>query len=291
MRKTSAIINGTLGGVKVGDNFPVRIMGAINLTKNSFYSGSVKTSEKEILLSAIQMEKGGADFLDLGARSTAPYRTSEIDEETEIRLIKGATKLLFGTVSIPISVDTTRFGVAKVALDEGAQIINDPYGLKHSDGKRIADLASESKCSLIITAHEEKIERVHDPLYRIKKELEKSLRLLDQCGVNNQKIVIDPGIGFFSDAKLSNVEWNCTALAKLSELRSFSHPILVGISRKSFIGSLAGGVSPDMRLPGSLSATGIAVYNGTHIVRTHDVVETAQAVTVASKIRQMRLSR
>ena len=285
------IISGTLGGVKVGDNFPVRIMGAINLTKNSFYSGSVKTSEKEILQGALEMEKDGADFLDLGARSTAPYRTSEIDLETEKRLIKQATRLLYGKVSIPISVDTTRFEVAKAALEEGARIINDPYGLKHSDGKRLADLASETKCSLVITAHEEKVGRMHDPLHRIKKEIEKSLRLLDQCGVNNENVVIDPGIGFFSDAKLSNAEWSCMVLARLSELRSFSRPVLVGISRKSFIGNLAGGISADLRLPGSLSATGIAVYNGSHIVRTHDVVETFQAVTVASKIKQMRILR
>lgn len=279
-------IFGTLENVKVGDRFPVRVMGVINLTRNSFYKGSVSTGREEILNSALKMQEEGADFIDLGARSTAPYRTSEISETTETKLLSFALKILSGRIDLPLSIDTTRVMPAKHALDEGATILNDPYGFAHEQGEELAELTSERRVSVVITAHEMSERNIHDPISRVRSALVQSLRLAKKKGIKSNKIAIDPGIGFFSDSKISNVEWNSRILANIGALRRFGEPILIGVSRKKFLGILGGDIPAEGRLSGSLSATAIAVYNGAHIVRTHDVKETKQAIAVASKIKE-----
>jgi dihydropteroate synthase len=278
-------IRSCIAKVDVGDAFPVRIMGVINLTRNSFYKGSVKTESKEIRRAALKMEEEGADFIDIGARSTAPYRTSEVRETTEARLLSSALKILSREVKVPISVDTTRVLPAKQALDEGAQILNDPYGFIHGQGRELAHLASEKNVPVVITAHEVFSGKAHNPIERVHNALVDSLEIANASGINTKNVVIDPGIGFFSDEKISNVEWNTSILAQLQTLRKFRKPILVGVSRKKFLGILGGGIPAEQRLPGSLAATAIAVYNGAHIVRTHDVEATKQAIAVASKIK------
>jgi dihydropteroate synthase len=278
-------IQGLLANIKVGDSFPVRIMGVINLAKDSFYKGSVKTEKEEILKTALGMEHEGADFIDIGARSTAPYIKSEISESTESKLLASALKILSGRVRLPLSVDTTRVNPAKLALDEGATILNDPYGLAHKGGAELAKLAADHEVSVIITAHESSSGKIHNPIARVCESLSASLKLARKNGIDPKVTVIDPGIGFFSDRKIPNVEWNSKVLAKLGLLRRFRKPILVGVSRKRFLGILGGEIAPEERLPGSLAATAIAVYNGAHIIRAHDVKETKQAVTVAVKIK------
>jgi dihydropteroate synthase len=280
-------IYGNLANVEVGDRFPPRIMGVINLTRNSFYKGSVKTGKKEILDTASKMEKEGADFIDLGARSTAPYRTSEISERTESKLLTSALEILSGKLRVPISVDTTRILPAMQALDHGAMILNDPHGFAHRQGKELARLVSDRDVPVVITAHEMSQGKTHDPISRVYSALAESLRLARKSGVPSKRIAIDPGIGFFSDDKTSNVEWNSRVLGNLRALRKFQRPILVGVSRKKFLGILGGDIPADERLPGSLSATAIAVYNGAHIIRTHDVKETKQAIAVAWKIKEV----
>lgn len=276
--------------MSVGDASSVKVMGVINLTNDSFYSGSVRREKNEILNTAMMMQEQGADFIDIGARSTAPYKTIEIPEEKEARLVSEAVDLLSHSIRVPLSVDTTRSAVARNALNGGASILNDPYGLAHPEGKALAELAAQRDCSIIITAHENSSapRMIHDPMIRISRALAGSLKLARESGVKSGKMVIDPGIGFFSDARLSNVAWNCTVLANLLKLRKFKLPILVGVSRKKFLGILGGNIPAEDRLPGSLSATTIAVYNGAHIVRTHDVKETIQAVAVASRILESK---
>jgi dihydropteroate synthase len=279
-------ISGKLGALGVGDDFPVRIMGVLNLTQNSFYKSSVKTSDADIVESALRMEREGADIIDIGGRSTAPYRTGEVNEETESRLVSKALRLIKGRTKIPVSVDTTRLSVARTAIEEGVRIINDPHGLVHDQGKGLAKLIGDRCCSLVLTAHETREGRSRDPMKRISKSLQFSLPLANRYGVED--VVIDPGIGFFSDSRITNVEWNCNVLANLDKLRDFRLPILVGVSRKKFLGVLGGGIPAEERLPGSLSATAIAVLNGAHVVRTHDVKETKESVLVASKIKAER---
>jgi dihydropteroate synthase len=279
-------VYGNLAGVKVGDRFPVRIMGVINLTTDSFYKRSVKTRRNEILGTALKMQEQGADFIDIGARSTAPYTTSEVSETLESRLLSRALRILSGKIRIPLSVDTTRILAAKEALGAGAEILNDPYGFAHEQGIELAKLASDRNVPVIITAHETRARKRGDPVARVCDALAQALKLAKETGINSRKIAVDPGIGFFSDPEISNVEWNSKIIANIQVLRRFQRPILVGVSRKKFLGILGGNIPPSERLAGSLSATAIAVYNGAHVIRTHDVLETKQAIIVASKIRE-----
>ncbi len=278
-------IRGKIDGTAVGDDLPIRIMGVINLSADSFYKDSVRNKIEEILRTALKMQEEGASVIDLGARSTAPYKTTEVSAELETRLLSNAVKNLVDRIDIPLSIDSTRSKPARAALELGARIINDPYGLAHKEGRAIAELASDKKCSLILTAHENIKGQIHDPICRVKKAIGSSLEIAKSEGVKTSRIIIDPGIGFFSDSKLSNVQWNSSVLGNLEALRVFRLPILVGVSRKSFLGILGGDIPPEERLPGSLSATAIAVYNGAHIIRTHDVKETLLSVKVASKIK------
>ncbi len=281
------MIESTLGKLKVGDGHPVRIMGVINLTPDSFYSGSVKRTDEEVIDLALQMERDGADIIDLGARSTAPYKTQEISIEVERRLLERAVRLVRSKVNIEVSADTTRFDPARAAIAAGATIINDVYGLRERGGEEVARLISCKDCSLILTAHEIRPRSLRDPLRRISDALSESLRKAQFAGIPERKIAIDPGIGFFSDARLSNVEWNTTVISKLDKLReSFNLPICIGISRKRFIGKITGGKQPEERLFGSLGATAIAVFKGCNVIRTHDVFATLDVVRVAEAIRR-----
>ena len=281
----STKIDGLLGDIPVGDKHPVRVMGVINLSSNSFYSGSVKNGPDEIVRSAVAMEEEGADVIDVGARSTAPYRSYDISVESEKRLLTQAVRLVVGKVRIPISADTTRMEPAKAAIREGATILNDAYGLTQRDAGDLALLAAETKCSLIVTAHEARPLSGGSPVGRVMNALKRATKLASSLGVERRRIISDPGIGFFSDKKMSNVEWNCSVIALLARLRALSYPICVGASRKRFIGMISGGDEASDRLGGSLAAAAIAVYNGCHVVRTHDVPETVQAVKVATEIK------
>ncbi len=284
------MITGKIGKLTLGDQSPVRIMGVINLTTNSFYSDSVATSEGEIKKKALQMTREGADIIDIGARSTAPYRTSEVSTETETRLIESALRILRKIVEIPLSVDTTRYSVARVALESGAVILNDVQGFTQTNATRLAELVARSESYLLTSAHERRVKEHLEPISSVLTCLETSLEFAKNHGIDSRKIIVDPGIGFFSDPRFSNVEWNSSVLSKLSELKIFGRPICVGVSRKRFIGILTSKEVPAERLNGSLSATAIAVYNGAHMVRTHDILPTLEAVKVAISIREKRFN-
>ena len=280
----SSRISGKIGGIKVGNGLPTLIMGAINLTGNSFFRGSVRKEEKEIVRTALEMQRFGASIIDVGARSTAPYRSYEVPARVEARLLEKAVKALSKVISIPISADTIHIEPARLAFNAGATILNDVYGLKEKDGKALARLVSSKNGSMILTAHEARTRTGSDPITRTSNSIIESLKTAKSEGANMEQIAIDPGIGFFSDKKISNVEWNCTIIDRLQELRSFQKPICIGVSRKKFIGKLSNKATPDERLYGSISATAISVYNGANIIRTHDVPATLDAVRVAEGI-------
>jgi len=265
-------------------------MGVINLTPNSFYSQSIKQTDDDIVDTARKMEREGADIIDLGARSTAPYRKSEVPPKVEAKLLAHAVRLLVDKVKLPISADTTRLMAAEAAVSEGALILNDAYGLTQPDRVGLAKLVASEGLSVIITAHEQRQRATGDPVQRVRTAIQKSLDLATSLGIEESKITIDPGIGFFSDDLISNEEWNCTILNRLAELREFKRPVCVGVSRKKFIGTLTGGKDAKDRLVGSIAATAIAVYNGAHVIRTHDVAETLDAVRIAGAIKEKSLS-
>jgi dihydropteroate synthase len=286
-------IEGSIGKIFVGDSYPVKIMGVINLTSDSFYSGSVWKKLEEIRAEAVAMQDEGADLIDLGARSTAPYKEFEIPVSTEKRVLGEAVNAVADVLEIPISADTTRLEPARVALDKGALALNHVHGLTGRASEEIARMIASKECDLILVAHERgvKSNRTGSPIERVASALKKSLQFCSEFGISREKITIDPGIGFFRDAKISNIEWNCNVLANLEDLRFLDRPICVGLSRKRFLGQLIGNKPPEDRLNASTAANALSVYNGAHVIRTHDVKETREAAIVARALREKRFIR
>jgi dihydropteroate synthase len=271
-----------LAGVEAGDGFPVRLVGAINVSPESFYAGSVARSEASLARLAERMAAEGADLLDLGAMSTAPYLTTEISADEEARRLASAVAAVRKAVPLPVSADTRRSGPARAALDAGAAVINDVSGLRHDPD--MASLIAARASGAILMASETS-SGAQEPVATVHDLLAQSLGAARTAGVSETRIVLDPGIGFFRRAAVPWHAWDCEVLRRLSELRALGHPILVGLSRKSFVGHLLGRQDPADRLPGSLAATVVAVLNGAHLVRTHDVGATRDAIRMAEVLR------
>ena len=271
-----------LAGLEVGDGYPVRIVGAINVSPESFYKGSVAADEETLRQRAERMAAEGADMLDVGAMSTAPYLETAISEAEEIRRLAWAIGVLQTTAALPISVDTKRSRVALAALDAGAAVVNDVSGFRHDPA--MAQAAAKRTQGAILMASESSPD-APEPILTVWNLLQQSLILSDAAGFPRDRIVLDPGIGFFRKAAMSWEAWDCEIVRRLGELRPLGRPILVGLSRKSFIGKLLGRQDPAERLPGSLAATTVAALNGAHIVRTHDVGPTRDVIRMAEALR------
>jgi dihydropteroate synthase len=270
-----------LAGVEVGDGLPARVVGAINVSPESFYGGSVARDPAVLRQLAAQMVEDGADILDIGAMSTAPYLKGAISEQEEEERMAAAVRAVREVVAVPISADTQRGRVAAAALDAGASIINDVSGLWRDP----AMAASARRAAGVILMACEQGPSTAAPLTMIVRLLRACLKRARGAGVPPQHIVLDPGIGFFRHAAVAWHDLDCIVLAQLSRLRRLGHPVLVGTSRKSFIGAITGRSTPAERLHGSVAAAAIAVYNGAALVRTHDVAATVDAVRMAAAIR------
>ncbi len=271
-----------LAGIEVGDGQPVRILGVINVSPESFYKGSVSQGEDKLRRRAERMAAEGADLLDVGAMSTAPYLPTEISEAEEIQRLTWAIGIVRETVAIPISADTKRSRAALAALDAGAQVINDVSGFRHDPA--MADLVARRGQGVILMASEA-TPGCREPILTVRALLEESLMLAWKAGLPAHRAVVDPGIGFFRAAAISWETWDCEVIRRLGDLRPLGRPILVGVSRKSFIGKILGKGDPADRLIGSLAATVAAVLNGAHLVRTHDIGPTREAVRMAEALR------
>lgn len=271
-----------LGGIRVGLEYPVRLMGVINLSPESFYKGSVVQDIKKAYEIAVEMVEAGADILDIGGMSTAPYKETYIPVAKEIERIKPVIKELAGSIEIPLSIDTRRADVAEVALNMGARIVNDTSGLRND--ARMVEVVKEFGASLILMAYGE-VDPTSEPILNIRRLLKDSLEKALSRGIEEDKIVIDPGIGFFRNTGMKWYEWDATVIRNLHRLLVLSRPILVGVSRKSFIGAILNKKDPEERLIGSLAAETIAVYNGASVIRTHNVDESLQAIRLAEYLR------
>jgi dihydropteroate synthase len=252
------------------------------VSPESFYKGSVAADEGTLRQHAERMVAEGADMLDVGAMSTAPYLETAITEVEEIRRLTWAIGVLRSAVALPISADTKRYRVASAALDAGATVINDVSGFRHDP--TMAQVAARRAQGAILMASET-LPGAQHPIGTVRDLLQQSLTLSDAAGFPRDRIVLDPGIGFFRMAALPWDAWDCEIVRRLGELRLLRRPILVGVSRKSFIGKLLGRQDPAERLPGSLAATTVAVLNGAHLVRTHDVGPTRDAIRMAEALR------
>jgi dihydropteroate synthase len=273
-----------LGGIAIGDGLPVQVAGVLNVSPESFYQGSVVLQEDRLLRAGEAMTRAGAAFIDVGAMSTAPYLATRITEAQEAERLAWVVDLLVRKLDCPVSADTSRSGPARAALDAGARIINDVTGL--TGDREMGVIVARARTGLILMAGERGGAPSENAIDQVGGLLRQSLALAREAGIEPALIAVDPGIGFFRNQLIPWHQWDCDVLAKLSRLRSLGHPICVGVSRKSFIGAIAGADDPQQRLPGSLAATASAVMAGAHLIRAHDVEETVQAVRVAEAIRR-----
>ncbi len=260
----------------MGDHQPVRVMGVINLSKESFYSGSVVKADS-VLDAALKMIEEGADLIDVGARSTWPLAEKISKEEERSRLIPAVRQLR--DIPVPVSVDTMFSDIAGEALDAGADIINDVSGFTADE--RMAEVAKERGCPVILMASNN---IPGDPvgMDAVMMSLARIITQSEEKGIDPDSIIIDPAIGKWTPEKLPMYDYE--TIDTLGRLRIFGKPILAAVSRKSFIGETLGKQAGE-RLYGSLAAAAIAVRNGAHIIRTHDVAPTVDAVKVAGRAR------
>jgi len=278
-----------LGNVCVGGKNPIRIMGILNTSLESFYKKSIKTTKQQITNTIKSMEIDGADFIDIGGMSTAPYLSTIVSDKVESDRILKAIKIIQNVSNLPISVDTCRSNVARVALEQGAEIINDISGLKY-DNKMI-DVIKEYQPSLILCAFDSKTV-YGNYITTAKNLLKNSIKIARAAGITQNKIVIDPAIGFFRKSgqgsfftKIETNWWERDVfIIKNLKLIKQQYPILISVSNKSFIGKLLGKKNSSDRLYGSLAAEVISVLNGADIIRTHNVAETKDAITIASNL-------
>jgi len=278
-----------LGTIPVGDSNPVRFMGILNTSSESFYKKSISISKQGISDTVCRMEAEGADFIDVGGMSTAPYLATMVSEKTEVGRIRKAIKIIQQISNLPISVDTCRAGVAKEALELGVDIINDVTGLKYDP---MMPKIIEKYCpSLVLCAYSKKI-MTGNQLRNVKQLLNESLKIAKSVDIPKTKIVLDPAVGFFRKKGMGdfftkiNSDWFKRDLLILKNLKSIKsgRPILVSVSNKSFIGKILKKENPSDRLAGSLAAEVVCVLNGADIIRTHNVAETKEAITIAQKI-------
>jgi dihydropteroate synthase len=274
----------SLAGVEVGDGLPVVVMGALNVSPESFHAGSIHLDRDGLLRAATAMVEAGAAIVDVGARSTAPYLDTAIDEDEEAERLAAAVELLTRKLAVPVSADTARARPARAALEAGASVINDVAGLRDAG---LAALIAEHGAGLIaMAAPDPAVPTVGAPLATVEARLAEILESARAAGIGEERIVLDPGIGFFRAGPLPWHAWDVQVLAGLRRLARLGRPLCVGVSRKSFVGAITGRRAPADRLAGSLAATAAAVLAGAALIRTHDVAETLDAVRVAERVRE-----
>ena len=278
-----------IGNVRVGGKNPVRIMAILNTSPESFYKKSVNTSKTHIKNTVKQMENQGADFIDVGGMSTAPYLSTLVSEKVESKRILNAIKIIQNFTNLPISVDTCRAKVAQDSLEYGVEIINDISGLKYDE--KMQEVISKFAPSLILCAYNSKI-ILGNPIQTTKKLLKESLKIAKKSNVPSEKIVLDPAIGFFrktgkgpffTKIKSDWLERDLSIIKNLNLIKQ-NYPILISVSNKSFLGEIIGKENPSDRLFGSIAAETVSVLNGADIIRTHNVEATKDAIIVASQL-------
>jgi dihydropteroate synthase len=259
------------------------VMGVLNVTPDSFSDGGKFLNPEKAAAYAFLMAEQGADIIDIGGESSRPG-AAEIGANEEIDRVLPVLEMLKGKLNIPISIDTRRSEVARKACQAGASIINDISGLVNDEA--IADVASEMNSYLILmhmrgTSATMQLNIHYDNLIKdISDFLARAASRAIARGVSRDRIIIDPGIGFGK-----TVEHNFSLIKHIPEFAGLGYPVLIGASRKSFIGKTLG-VDVDERLEGSLAAAVYAVFKGASIIRVHDVLQTVRAMTIIRKITE-----
>jgi dihydropteroate synthase len=250
-------------------------MGVLNITPDSFSDGGRFLAPEDALAQAGRMVTEGADIIDIGAESTRPYGAQPISADEEIRRLRPILSQVV-SLGIPVSIDSMKPAVVAWALDSGAAIANDVWGLQGDPD--MAGLIAERHCPVVIMHNRDRAEPGIDIMSDIAGFFSRSLEIAAKAGIPREHIALDPGIGFGKTQ-----EQSIMVLARLEQFNTFGLPLLVGASRKRFIASVAPS-EPDQRLGGSIAAHLIAAKAGAKIIRTHDVSDTVQALRVASAV-------
>jgi len=256
------------------------VMGVVNVTPDSFSDGGRFLDPQAAIAQARRLAAEGADILDIGAESTRPYGDAvrvSVDEE-RARLEPVLSEVI--ALGCPLSVDTMKAPIAAWAIDLGAAIVNDVWGLQRDPD--MARVVAERGVPVIIMHNRDAADPAIDIVADVMSFFEHSLDIAARAGIARERIVLDPGIGFGKTPQQS-----ITCIARLAAFRKFGLPLLIGASRKRFIHTITPS-EPMERLGGSIAAHLLAIENGAAIVRVHDVAPTIQALAVAAAIRQAR---
>ena len=280
-----------LGKLTVGNKETTKIMGIINLSPESFYKNSIKTTKSEISKTVKKMEDEGADIIDIGGMSTAPYLKTTISEKQESIRISKAIKIIQNITNLPISIDTCRATVAESSLELGVEIINDVSGLKFD--QNMPKILERFQPSLILCAYSKKIIG-NNHANETKKLIQESIKIARKINIPKNKIVVDPAIGFFRKSGTGlpftriRSNWVNRDVSVIQNLRFIKggFPLLISVSNKSFIGNLLHKNDSNDRLFGSLAAELISVMYGADIIRTHNVEAVKDILKISKKLAQ-----
>ena len=274
-----------IGNLEIGNGKPA-IMGIINASPESFYKESISTNKKAISEQAIKMEEDGANIIDIGGMSTAPYNNTLVSASKELERVRNSISAIRNVSDIPISVDTPRAEIAKVSIDLGVDLVNDVTGLKYD--KLMSSVISSSDLPVIIGAYGNKNATYQTGnMVETVDILKESIEIANQSGIGEDNLIVDPLIGFFRSSgnnpfftKISRQNWydrDMEIILDLERLSSLSRPICMSVSRKSFIGQIFN-LKESERLVPSIVVQVICALKGTDIIRTHDVKETRVAL-------------
>lgn len=279
--------------IPLADRLPLQlgprtlVMGVINVTPDSFSSRGLVDEPARAVDLAVEMERAGADLIDLGAESTRPGATP-VSADEEIARLRPALKAIRSRVTIPISVDTYKAAVATLALDEGASLVNDISGLAYDPG--LGALVAARGVPVVLMhmrgrpadmyAHAQYVDAVADVTRELRRAVERAVGF----GIKPDRLMLDPGLGF-----AKRPDHSLAVLAHLDRLAALGHPLLVGASRKSFLAAAAGPMAPPDRDWPTAAAVTAAILGGAHIVRVHRVAQMVQVVRVADAIRAAAL--
>jgi len=262
-----------------------RIMGVLNVTPDSFSDGGNYFDADKAVVHALEMEKDGADIIDIGAESTRPGAAA-VPAAEQLRRIEGIVRILAKKLKVPISIDTSDSLVARRCLDAGASIINDVYALRKDE--KLGTVVARYKAGLVLMHMQnsprimQRNPRYNDVIAQITDFLKKAKEKALACGIREESIIVDPGIGFGK-----TTEHNLKIIKYLSRFKVLGSPLLIGTSRKSFIGNVLG-VTVGEREFGTAASVALCASNGAHIVRVHEVRHMREVITITEAINKQK---
>ncbi|MBL8574280.1 MAG: dihydropteroate synthase [Hyphomicrobiaceae bacterium] len=259
-----------------------QIMGILNVTPDSFSDGGMFDAASPAFAHAQAMVAQGADIIDIGGESTRPGSTPVAETDEIARVVPIIEEMLIEKLPVPLSIDTYKAGTARAALAAGARMVNDVWGLQREPD--IARVAADFGAPVVIMHNRAEIDAGIDIVADQIAWFERSLDIAAKAGIPGHHIILDPGIGFGK-----SLEQNLEALARLGELRRFGHPILLGTSRKSFIGRILN-LPVDERLYGTLASNVAGILAGADILRVHDVRANFEAAGIADAVKRRGVS-